>query len=140
LLNGQVVGLVDVTTTTEEKLLSLASGRDDVPQQSKDETVNRKDSILAKKTHKATTIFTASQLTGKIIKPETTISVSQGEIVGITGAPGAGHEEIPYLIAGALGHGQAQLNLDGKVIRAKGVASTQKHGIGLVPNNRLAQG
>ncbi|MCU1487061.1 MAG: Monosaccharide-transporting ATPase [Actinomycetia bacterium] len=69
-------------------------------------------------------------------------TVAPGEIVGLTGLVGAGHEDVPYLLFGALHGGQGTLSLDGTRLdlAAHDPAAAVRHGIALVPGNRLRDG
>ncbi|WP_397475844.1 ATP-binding cassette domain-containing protein [Pusillimonas sp.] len=132
LMNGRVAGIVNVADTSEEALLELASGR---------------RVTGSRNTHKATVstlrtpaVLTAGHIEGERFKCDQEIALCAGEIVGLTGAPGAGHEELPYLLAGAAQRGSARVSLSGKPVSLKGVHESRRRGIGLVPAERLAQG
>lgn len=133
LMNGRVAGVVNVADTSEEALLELASGRRVTGSQ----TTTHKSPVSALR---APAVLTASHIEGERFKCEQEIALGAGEIVGLTGAPGAGHEELPYLLAGAAQRGSARVSLSGKPIPLKGVHESRRRGIGLVPAERLAQG
>jgi len=134
LMNGRVSGVVEVAGITEEKLLELASGRRlaAVHQKGKVQPLadaSRRDIVLS-----------VSDMHGDRFSCEQEITISAGEIVGLTGAPGAGYEEVPYLIAGALRAGSARVTVAGRRVPRAGTHASRRHGIGLVPAERLAQG
>lgn len=134
LMNGRVSGVVEVAGITEEKLLELASGRRlaAVHQKGKVQPLadaSRRDIVLS-----------VSDMHGDRFSCEQEITISAGEIVGLTGAPGAGYEEVPYLIAGALRAGSARVTVAGRRVPRAGTYASRRHGIGLVPAERLAQG
>lgn len=69
------------------------------------------------------------------------LKLGRGEIVGVTGLPGAGFESIPYLIAGAV-PARGTLELSGKKIdlASTSLAKLVKMGVALVPENRPRDG
>lgn len=134
LMNGQVSGVVDVSRTTEEQLLELASGRQVTVyrgQKAEQPPLDRSKDNVA---------LSVSGMIGERFSCETDITINVGEIVGITGAPGAGHEEVPYLIAGVAPHGSAKVTVLGQLMRRRGAHESRRHGVGLVPAERLTQG
>lgn len=132
LMNGRVAGIVDVADTSEEQLLELASGRRVTGRHAQHEAkapATRAEAVLA-----------VSHMAGDRFSCEREIVLGAGEIVGLTGAPGAGHEELPYLIAGVAQRGSARVSVLGKRVSRQGVHESRRRGIGLVPAERLAQG
>lgn len=133
LRNGRVAGSVRVADTDEAGLLALCSGSVDGSRApalaSRGASVERDARPVA---------LRASDMHGLRFSCDDAIEVRRGEIVGVTGAPGAGHEEIPYLVAGALGH--ARVDVYGQAVRRRSVEASRARGIGLVPAERLAQG
>ncbi|HEV7679920.1 MAG TPA: sugar ABC transporter ATP-binding protein [Candidatus Dormibacteraeota bacterium] len=69
-------------------------------------------------------------------------SVNGGEILGVTGLRGSGHESIPYLLFGAIRAEHGALGLDDAVhpLRAMTPESAVQRGIALVPADRLDGG
>lgn len=134
LMNGRVAGVVSVAETTEEELLELASGRQ--------VTVSHKRQEGRSSTHRlqAEMALTVSNMIGDRFVCDGEITIGAGEIVGLTGAPGAGYEEVPYLIAGVAHRGSAKVLVSGKQLRRKGSHESRRRGIGLVPAERLSQG
>ncbi len=134
LMNGRVSGVVEVAGITEEKLLELASGRQVAASHQKSEVRPLAD------TSRNDTILRVSDMYGDRFSCEREITIGAGEIVGLTGAPGAGYEEVPYLIAGAEYAGSAKVVVSGRRIPRTGTHASRRHGIGLVPAERLEQG
>jgi ribose transport system ATP-binding protein len=65
-----------------------------------------------------------------------------GEVIGLTGATGAGHEEIPYMLAGATSGASGSIVVDGNEID---LGSARPHemidaGVMLVPEQRAIEG
>jgi ABC-type sugar transport system ATPase subunit len=84
--------------------------------------------------------LTVSRLAGERFTYDGEITIAAGEIVGLTGAPGAGYEEVPYLIAGVSHRGSAKVLVSGKQVPRRGTHESRRQGIGLVPAERLSQG
>ena len=68
-----------------------------------------------------------------------TLSVRAGEIVGLAGLVGAGRTELARAIFGADRVVRGTVTLDGKPLRGGPVGSVRA-GVGLVPENRKAEG
>jgi ribose transport system ATP-binding protein len=73
---------------------------------------------------------------------EVSFTVAPGEILGITGLPGSGYEQLPYLVTGAQPATGGQLvTRTGKVALARGsVAACLRAGVVLVPERRDRDG
>jgi ribose transport system ATP-binding protein len=73
---------------------------------------------------------------------EVSFTVAPGEILGITGLPGSGYEQLPYLVSGAQPATAGQLvTRTGKVALARGsVAACLRAGVVLVPERRDRDG
>lgn len=70
------------------------------------------------------------------------LTAHQGEILGLTGLSGMGHEEIPYLLFGAARAQADEFSLDGRRHDLSRFSPKRaiEAGIVLVPGNRLRQG
>lgn len=85
---------------------------------------------------------TVTGLQGGRLAHKVDLSFSRGEIVGLTGLPGSGYEEIPYLLTGAqhATSGRLEAN-DNRVDLARAtVASCLRAGVVLVPERRERDG
>ena len=84
---------------------------------------------------------TVTGLTGPKLA-EVSFTVAPGEILGITGLPGSGYEQLPYLVTGAQAATGGQLvTRTGKVALARGsVAACLRAGVVLVPERRDRDG
>jgi ribose transport system ATP-binding protein len=67
-------------------------------------------------------------------------SLHAGEVVGIAGLLGAGRTELARVLAGADGYDEGRVTVDGREVRFRGPADAIAHGIGLLPEDRKAQG
>lgn len=68
--------------------------------------------------------------------------VDHGEVLGITGLPGSGYEDIPYLMTGAQSAVSGTLTVDGHVLDLSraGVRGCMRAGVVLVPERRDRDG
>jgi ribose transport system ATP-binding protein len=84
---------------------------------------------------------TVTGLTGPQLA-EVSFTVAPGEILGITGLPGSGYEQLPYLVTGAQPATGGQLTTRaGKVALTRGsVAACLRAGVVLVPERRDRDG
>ncbi|WP_375475437.1 sugar ABC transporter ATP-binding protein [uncultured Jatrophihabitans sp.] len=84
---------------------------------------------------------TVTGLTGKNVT-DVSFALGRGEILGITGLPGNGYEEIPYLLAGAQSAkaGRIQIGKTTVDLTRAGIRSCLRAGIVLVPERRDRDG
>jgi ribose transport system ATP-binding protein len=68
------------------------------------------------------------------------LSLHAGEVLGIAGLVGAGRTELARVIAGADRCDNGRLLVDGAEVRLRGPADAIARGIGLLPEDRKAQG
>ena len=71
---------------------------------------------------------------------EVSFDLHRGEIVGLAGLVGAGRSEVALGIFGAPPPGRGEVWLNGERITVDRPRSAMRHGIGLVPEDRKAQG
>lgn len=64
----------------------------------------------------------------------------RGEVVGLTGLIGAGHDAVPYLLLGAMPAAAGEILLDRQPIRGRDPCSMTRAGIGLLPADRTRDG
>jgi ribose transport system ATP-binding protein len=86
-------------------------------------------------------VVTVTGLSGPRLT-EVSFSVAPGEILGVTGLPGSGYEQLPYLLTGAQPATGGQLvTRAGRVALARGsVAACLRAGVVLVPERRDRDG
>jgi ribose transport system ATP-binding protein len=70
------------------------------------------------------------------------LEVRAGEVVGITGATNAGHEDIPYALGGLLPEAAGEISIDDRRIALPvgGPREMIRAGVALVPEQRLSEG
>lgn len=62
--------------------------------------------------------------------------IRRGEVLGITGLVGSGHDDIPYLLYGTVPGSHGTVELDGHVYDRRNPEKSLDQGIGLLPANR----
>lgn len=130
LVSGAVTATVDVADVTQDSLLELISGRAIGTAQSG----RGAGQSAALRPRLAVQGLTA----GPVHAME--LTVGEGEIVGLTGAAGSGHEHVPYLLSGFERRAAGRVYIDGELLPARSVAAAQRGGLGILPANRLARG
>ncbi len=124
LRDGMMVGMRDVAHATAEELVSLIVGR-------------KAREIVRPKLNAGKTMLQVSNLSTGAIGP-VDFEVHQGEVVGLVGLRGAGHEEIGRCLFG-------ELPLEGSVILAGAAPdlssprAAMKSGVGLVARDRVVE-
>lgn len=84
-------------------------------------------------------VFVATGLSGSIVK-DIDLTVHAGEIVGVTGLAGAGQEELPRLLSGALHPKSGSVSIAGQPLALGNPRAAIARGMGLVPSNRQRDG
>lgn len=124
LRDGLMVGMRDVAHTTSEELVSLIVGR-------------KTREISRPKIDAGKTMLSVKGLKTGDVGP-VDLNVYQGEIVGLVGLRGAGHEEISRCLFGELNH-EGKVDLDGQTPDLTSPRSAMKSGIGLVARDRVVE-
>lgn len=68
------------------------------------------------------------------------LALRRGEILGITGLADSGRNELAMALAGVMPIGRGKMLIDEAQVRLTSPADAIKHGIGYVPEDRLAEG
>ncbi|MDU9004409.1 sugar ABC transporter ATP-binding protein [Sedimentitalea todarodis] len=100
LRDGKAIGTYYTASTDRETLVHAIVGRA--------VSVDRRVSTLSE----SRPIATITRLSGKILR-DVSLSVRPGEILGLTGLIGSGHDEVPMLLSGAVQAVSGDLMLDG---------------------------
>ena len=81
--------------------------------------------------------FSASGVSGETVE-DFSVSLRAGEILGLTGLIGAGHEEVPYLLFGAKSAKSGQIAIGGRVYAQHRLTPrfSIQLGMALLPNDR----
>jgi ribose transport system ATP-binding protein len=125
LRDGQMVATEAVDDLDEEQLIETMIGR----------RVDAYYPDLAPA--RGQTVLAASELSGAGVR-SFSLDLRRGEVVGITGLNGAGHDDIPYLLFGAKRATGGTINVDSVTRPAREVTpiSAMRSGIALLPADR----
>jgi ribose transport system ATP-binding protein len=131
LRDGRLVATVDTALATERSLTTLMLGQDADRSPLQDEVV----------TEPGAAALVVENLSGLSIE-SVSFSVRHGEVVGITGRPESGYEEIPVLLSGSVGRVSGTLRIDGKVLdlAKANVRTCMTAGLAYVPESRARDG
>ena len=124
LRDGQMVGMRDVQHTTPEELVSLIVGR-------KTREIERP--LL----ENGRTLLSVRGLSTDTVGP-VAFDVSHGEVVGLVGLRGAGHEDVGRCLFGEIAH-EGDVKLDGEVPDLSSPRMAMRSGIGLVARDRVVE-
>ncbi len=124
LRDGILVGLRSITETNTEDLVSLIVGR-------KTREINRPEAIIGKN------LLTLSNFVARNVGPVDMV-IAQGEIVGLVGLRGAGHEEIGRALFGVAAY-QGDVLLEGERLQITSPKNAMHHGIGMVARDRVVE-
>jgi simple sugar transport system ATP-binding protein len=86
------------------------------------------------------TLLELEKLTSKNTFDDVSFSISQGEIIGLTGLLGSGRTELAEAIFGQYPVDSGSIKVDGKEVTPNSPEAALASGIGYVPPDRLTQG
>lgn len=124
LRDGQMVGMRPVEHTTPEELVSLIVGR-------KAREINRPP------VQEGPAILTVQGLATPAVGP-VSFAISRGELLGLAGLRGAGHEDIGRALFGVIPHA-GTVTLDGQRPDLRSAQTAMRSGIGLVARDRVGE-
>ena len=127
LRDGRLIDTVTTSDTNEQALVSLILGRA--------LSSLYPDRIKATPTER---VLEVTDLNGDLLR-EFNLTTDRGEIVGITGLMGAGHDEVPYYIFGARDSKSGSVTVNGQVLKTLKATPTEAiaAGVALLPADRL---
>ena len=126
LRDGALVAVRPTAELGERQLIELIVGR-------------KLDGMHAHKPRAASdTALEVVGLSGRVVD-SASFSARRGEVLGLTGLVGAGHDEVPYLVYGAVEGAGGQIRLDGAVLDEPTPPRSQERGVMLLPADRQAQ-
>lgn len=133
--HGKVIGSTLTKDTNEQELAQMMVGRDVVL------TVENE----RKETGRNEVIYQAENLTtlnvfGKECVKDVSFSVRRGEVLGIAGVEGNGQSELVKIISGLMTSTRGKITFKGEDITNQWPAALRKKGIGIIPEDRFAQG
>lgn len=124
LRDGQMVGMRAIEHTTPEELVSLIVGR-------------KAREIGRPAVQDGPAILTVEALHTTSVGP-VSFEIRRGELLGLAGLRGAGHEDIGRALFGVIGH-SGRIVLDGKVPDLRSAQMAMRSGIGLVARDRIGE-
>jgi ABC-type sugar transport system ATPase subunit len=130
LASGRVVDTVDVASITEHGLLTLIGGGRVPPPVGPGSGPGPET---------GGELLAVRGLTGAGVH-DVSLRVNPGEIVGLTGAAGAGHDDVPYLLCGVTRRARGDVLIDGDEYTGRSVRDAQARRLGMLPADRLRKG
>lgn len=125
--DGRRVGTLSTAEATEERIIRMMVGRN--------------VGLFPKEAAKVgRPVLEVRRLSGPNGVKDVSLTVRQGEIVGLAGLIGAGRTELIRLICGVDSLTTGQVLIEGKPVRIKSPADALKHGIGWIPEDRKLHG
>ncbi|MCD9149064.1 sugar ABC transporter ATP-binding protein [Pseudophaeobacter flagellatus] len=129
LRNGQVVGRVDLATTSRNDVITLMLGRQLAAQVRAPKPKAGGNTLLQ---------IEGLQKTGMLNRFD--LSLNEGEVVGLAGLLGSGRTETANLIFGAVKADQGKLTFRGKEIQLRNPRDAVAQGFALCPEDRKTDG
>ena len=125
--DGRRVGTLSMAEATEEKIIRMMVGRDVGLFPKEAAEIGRP-------------VLEVRNLSGQNGVKNISLTVRQGEIVGLAGLIGAGRTELARLICGVDGLTTGEVLIEGQPARIKSPADALKYGIGWIPEDRKLHG
>ena len=131
---GQVIGNVRTKDTCESELAQMV-GRDVVL------TVKNEDGPAPKEeeAYRVENVCTVNDANQEILH-RVFLSVRKGEVLGIAGVEGNGQSELIKVLTGMMEVTEGKVTLNGRDITNEWPDKLRKFGIGIIPEDRYAQG
>jgi ribose transport system ATP-binding protein len=121
--DGRLVACLDRSDADEARLIELMLGRE-------------LGQLYPPKSHpQGRAALSARNLSGDVAQ-DVSIDVQRGEILGVTGLVGMGHDELPYLLFGAQRLQTGTISVAGQTIEHPSPASLRRAGVALLPADR----
>ncbi|MBP3305896.1 MAG: ABC transporter ATP-binding protein [Oscillospiraceae bacterium] len=132
---GKVVGEVKTSETNEKELAQMMVGRDVVLTVSNDGSGEIEDKPL----YEVENLTTINEY-GKTVVDHVSFSVRRGEVLGIAGVEGNGQSELVKVLSGIYLATDGSVRIGGEDITNAYPAVLRKKHIGIVPEDRYAEG
>jgi ribose transport system ATP-binding protein len=129
LRDGRVRGTVDTARASDSVLVEMIIGR-------------RLDALpIAREERAGGKAISITGLSGRYAR-DVSLTVHEGEVVGLTGLLGSGFEAIPYYVFGARAASAGRLEVDGKAydLRDMSPSLALEAGVALIPADRQRDG
>lgn len=128
LRDGELVASGDIEGHSYESLAELVVGH----------SIEKSSKASHKDLSGAEEVITVDSLSGVVLR-DVSLSVRKGEILGLTGLMGAGHEEFPFLLYGAQRPERGAILIEGKRYVPDPVRARSK-GLAFVSGDRIRAG
>jgi ribose transport system ATP-binding protein len=125
LRDGHLAGTVERANTTEQELIEMIVGGRLAPSVRSERSLDDQIALRVR------------SLTGAVVR-DVAFELRRGEVLGLTGLIGMGHEEVPYLLFGAEPAAGGDVELGGGPLELKRLTPTRamRAGLALVPADR----
>ena len=133
LRNGQLVGEYDIADLPRVKLVAAMMGKDF------DDLASIKKEGSGDKRKEPLVIEAKGMSHAGTIKPFD-LDIHKGEVIGLTGLLGSGRSELARVIYGADRNQTGTLKVNGKEVKIKNPIDAMNLGMGLLPDDRKAEG
>jgi len=140
--DGVDVGVLDKENITEQNLLSLMTGKTESAEQTKTTAVQTKSEKIVMKTKDLILWDSLAAARGSTSEP-INMELREGEILGVTGLDGHGHDEFVKILAGVqephAGTTEV-LNINNKFVKYNTLLDAKNNGISFVSGDRKKEG
>ena len=133
LRRGEVVASVSIEGLSQQKISRLMVGRDIVT------TINKEKPVLKNRVLQMENVTSVND-EGKKVLDNVSLSVYQGEVVGIAGIEGNGQSEIANVITGMCEYQFGKITVNGVDIKDKSIKEIRNIGVSHISEDRLIYG
>lgn len=134
LRRGRVVGVRSVASTDERELARMMVGEVvAVARQAGRSLENAPPALIVRD-------VALAEVPGRLSLKSLSFEVRRGEILGVAGVEGNGQQELVELLAGLRFPQKGQILLDGQDITFMDVRGRRRHGLAVIPPDRLQEG
>lgn len=127
LRDGHYIGQVDMRTATREQLVSMMVGRDLSEMYAKSDAAH------------GATVLEIKGYTNEVLR-DVSLTARKGEILGIYGLLGSGHQDIAAAVFGQSRIFAGEILVHGKPVRIRTPLDAIRHGMAYVPAERKTEG
>ncbi|ACL75435.1 ABC transporter ATP-binding protein [Ruminiclostridium cellulolyticum] len=132
---GKVVGSKATKDTNSAEIAKMMVGREVILNVSKEDKDVRENKVA----YSVSKLSTQDNFGKKVIE-DISFEIKEGEILGVAGVEGNGQSELVRVLSGLMESTEGSVHLYGKDITNKWPSSLRAAGIGIVPEDRYAQG
>jgi len=130
LRDGEVVDTFEIATTNSQELVKAMIGRD----------IKKTEAMEVKDFSNKETILELTNFQTNLMRKPVSLSIKQGEILGITGIVGAGKSELAHSVFGIGKKHSGTITLHGKEIAINSTMDARKQRLALIPEDRKSEG